>query len=66
METEQLSVKNNSLQAKVFSIDKFIKSGTELSIYTRFPNASVLESVIQYLNPGKGGEKHKLLAFTPR
>ena len=56
MKIEQLSAKNNSLQAKVFSIDRFMKSDKALSFYTGFPNATVLESVLQYLNPGKDGE----------
>ena len=56
METERLSAKNNSLQAKVFSIDRFITSDKDLSFYTGFPNASVLESTLRYLNPGKDGE----------
>ena len=56
MEIERLSAKNNSLQAKVFSIDRFITSDKDLSFYTRFPNASVLESILRYLNPGKEGE----------
>ncbi|CAH3187847.1 unnamed protein product, partial [Porites evermanni] len=54
MEIERLSAKNNSLQAKVFSIDRFITSDKDLSFYTGFPNASVLESILRYLNPGKG------------
>ena len=53
MERERLSAKNNSLQAKVFSIDRFITSDKDLSFYTGFPNASVLESILRYLNPGK-------------
>ena len=56
MEIERLYGKNNSLQAKVFSIDRFITSDKDLSFYTGFPNASVLESILQYLNPGKEGE----------
>ena len=56
METERLSAKNNSLQAKVFSVDRFITSDKDLSFYTGFPNASVLESTLRYLNPGKDGE----------
>ena len=56
MEIEWLSAKNNSLQAKVFTIHRFITSDKDLSFYTRFPNASILESMLQYLNPGKEGE----------
>ena len=56
MEIERLSATNNSLQAKVFSIDGFITSDKDLSFCTGFPNASVLESVLQYLNLGKEGE----------
>ena len=56
MEIEQLSAKNNSLQAKVFSIDRFMKSDKAFSFYTGFPSASILGSVLQYLNPGKDGE----------
>jgi len=50
MEIERLSAKNNSCQAKVFSIDRFITSDKDLSFY------SVLESILRYLNPGKEGE----------
>ena len=57
MEIERLSAKNNSLQLKVFSIDRFITSDIRhTSFYTGFPNASVLESILRYLNPGKEGE----------
>ena len=42
MEMERLSAKNNSLQAKVFSIDRFITSDKDLSFYTGFPNTSVI------------------------
>ena len=54
MEIERLSAKNNSLRAKVFRIDRFITSDIDFSFYTGFPNASVLESILRYLNPGKG------------
>ena len=53
MEIERLSAKNNSFQAEVFSIDRFITSDKDLFYFTRFPNASVLESILRYLNPGK-------------
>ncbi|CAH3175971.1 unnamed protein product, partial [Porites lobata] len=53
MEIEQLSAKNNSFQAKVFSLDRFITSDKDLFYFTGFPNASVLESILRYLNPGK-------------
>ena len=56
MEIERLSAKNNSLQAKVFSIDRFITSDKNVSFFTGFSNASVLESILRYLNPGKEGE----------
>ena len=56
MEIERLSAKHNSLQGKVFSIDRFITSDKDLSFYTGFPNASVLKSILRYLNPGKEGE----------
>lgn len=48
-EIEQLTSNNNQLQAKVFSIDRFIKSDKDLSFYTGFPNGDVLESVLRYL-----------------
>ena len=48
MEIERLSAKNNSLQAKVFSIDRLIMSDKDFSFYTGFPNANVLESNIRY------------------
>ena len=53
MEIERLSAKNNSFQAKVFSLDRFITSDKDLFYFTGFPNASVLESILRYLNPGK-------------
>ena len=53
MEIERLSAKNNSFQAEVFSLDRFITSDKDLFYFTRFPNASVLESILRYLNPGK-------------
>ena len=53
MEIERLSAKNNSFQAKVFRIDRFTTSDEDLSFYTGFPNACVLESILRYLNPGK-------------
>ena len=56
MEIERLSAKNNSFQAKVFSLDRFITSDKDLFYFTGFPNASVLESILRYLNPGKEGE----------
>jgi len=55
-EREKLTSNNIQLQAKVFSIDRFIKSDKDLSFYTGFPNGNVLESVLRYLDPGKEGE----------
>jgi len=56
METERLSATNNSLQAKVLSIDRYITSDKDFLSYTGFPNAGILENLLQYLNPGKEGE----------
>ena len=66
MEIERLSAKNNSFQAEVFSIDRFITSDKDLFYFTRFPNASVLEIILRYLNPGKARWERKLLAFIHR
>ena len=66
MEIERLSAKNQSFQAKVFSLDRFITSDKDLFYFTGFPNASVLESILRYLNPGKARWEHKLLAFIHR
>lgn len=55
-EVEELKRRNDSLQSRVFCIEKFLPSEKDVAFYTGFPNKNVLESVFAFLDPGKKGE----------
>ena len=55
-EVEELKRWNDSLQSRVFCIEKFLPSEKDVAFYTGFPNKNVLESVFAFLDPGKKGE----------
>lgn len=55
-EVDELKRRNDSLQSRVFCIEKFLPSEKDIAFYTGFPNKNVLESVFAFLDPGKKGE----------
>ncbi len=56
LEQEELTCRNAALQARVFSVQRFLQSDKDMNFYTGFPDRSVFEAVFEYLEPGKEGE----------
>lgn len=52
LELEEWTCCNAALQARVFSVQRFLQSYKDMNFYTGFPDRSVFE----YLEPGKEGE----------
>ena len=53
---EELTSRNTALQARVFSVERFLESDKDLNFFTGFPDRFVFEAVFEYLEPGKEGE----------
>ena len=51
-EEAELNRRNAMLQAKIFSVDRFLDSDKDVTFYTGFPNRGVFESVFEFLDPG--------------
>lgn len=56
LELEEWTCCNAALQARVFSVQRFLQSYKDMNFYTGFPDRSVFEAVFEYLEPGKEGE----------
>lgn len=56
LELEEWTCRNAALQARVFSVQRFLQADKDVNFYTGFPDRSVFEAVCEYLEPGKEGE----------
>ena len=58
-EVAELNGRNAMLQARIFSVDRFLESDKDVTFYTEFPSRGVFESVFEFLDPGNEGENIK-------
>ena len=63
-EIERISKKNDCLQGKLFSIDRFRAKDSAISFYTSFPNNDVLMEINNYLDPGEQGENIRYYIYS--
>ena len=52
-EIERISKKNDCLQSKLFSINRFCAKDSAISFCTSLPNNNVLMEIYNYLDPGE-------------
>jgi hypothetical protein len=55
-EIEILSMQKDTLESKLFKIDRFRSKPSSISFYTGFPNYEVFLSIFNYLDPGVQGQ----------
>ena len=56
LEVAELSLRNTTLQTRIFTVDEFVEADKDLIFYTGFPNRAVFEIVSEFLDPGSEGE----------
>lgn len=63
-EIERISKKNDCLQSKLFSIDRFCAKDSAISFCTSLPNNNVLMEIYNYLDPGEQGENVRYYIYS--
>ena len=63
-EIERISKKNDCLQSKLFSIDRFCAKDSTISFCTSLPNNNVLMEIYNYLDPGEQGENVRYYIYS--